>query len=95
MANTKFNAKNGISVGGVNGSTPVDVVDSLGNLTTASLTIPATGFVVALTGLYENSANITANYTIAAGNNALSSGPITVASGITVTIPSGSVWSIV
>jgi hypothetical protein len=46
-------------------------------------------------GLYENSATISANYTIGTGNNAMSAGPITVASGVTVTVPSGSVWTIV
>jgi hypothetical protein len=43
-------------------------------------------------GLYENNSVISANYTITAGNNAMSSGPITVNSGITVTVPSGSRW---
>jgi hypothetical protein len=46
-------------------------------------------------GLYENSATISANYTIGSGNNAMSAGPITVSSGVTVTVPSGSVWTIV
>jgi hypothetical protein len=43
-------------------------------------------------GLYENNSVISANYTITSGNNAMSSGPITVNSGITVTVPSGSRW---
>lgn len=43
----------------------------------------------------ENGQTVTTNYTITSGNNAGSFGPITVASGVTVTIPSGSVWSIV
>jgi hypothetical protein len=46
-------------------------------------------------GLWENSASITANYTIGTGNNAMSSGPIVVATGITVTVPTGSSWAIV
>lgn len=46
-------------------------------------------------GLWENNATISANYTITAGNNAMSAGPITVASGITVTVPSGSTWTVV
>ena len=46
-------------------------------------------------GLIENSATIAANYSITAGNNALSGGPITVNSGVTVTVPSGSTWSVV
>lgn len=46
-------------------------------------------------GLWENAATITANYTITAGNNAMSAGPITVDSGVTVTVPSGSTWTVV
>lgn len=46
-------------------------------------------------GLWENNASITANYTITTGNNAMSAGPISVASGVTVTVPSGSTWTTV
>lgn len=46
-------------------------------------------------GLWENSATISANYSITSGNNAMSAGRITVASGVTVTVPSGSSWAIV
>lgn len=44
---------------------------------------------------YENDTNVTTDYTITAGKNAMSAGPITVDNGITVTIPVGSEWSIV
>ena len=43
----------------------------------------------------ENGQTVTADYTITSGNNAGTFGPVTVATGITVTVPSGSVWSIV
>jgi hypothetical protein len=43
-------------------------------------------------GLYEMANTISANYSITAGNNAVSTGPLSINSGITVTIPSGSVW---
>ena len=46
-------------------------------------------------GLYENSNTISANYTIGTGNNAMSAGPITVATGVTVTVPTGSTWVVV
>ena len=46
-------------------------------------------------GLWENSATITTNYTITTGNNALSAGPISIASGVVVTVPSGSSWVVV
>jgi len=46
-------------------------------------------------GLWENNATISSNYTITSGNNAMSAGKITIASGVTVTVPSGSTWTIV
>ena len=42
--------------------------------------------------VYENSQLITANYTMTSGTNGHSVGPITVNSGVVVTIPSGSAW---
>jgi len=44
---------------------------------------------------YENGQNVTTDYTITSSTNAMSAGPITVDSGATVTIPSGSTWTIV
>ena len=45
--------------------------------------------------IYENDIHVTANYTVTSGKNAMSAGPIIVDDGVTVTIPDGSVWSIV
>jgi hypothetical protein len=45
-------------------------------------------------GLYEMANTISANYSITSGNNALTAGPITINSGISVTIPTGSTWVI-
>ena len=44
--------------------------------------------------VYENGQTITSNYTMTSGNNGESAGPITVSTGVTVTIPSGSRWVI-
>lgn len=44
---------------------------------------------------YENDQAVTADYTLTSGKNAMSAGPITVNSGVTVTIPSGSTWAII
>jgi len=46
-------------------------------------------------GLYEHANTISANYTITSGNNAMSAGVMTINSGVTVTVPSGSRWVIV
>jgi hypothetical protein len=43
----------------------------------------------------ENNQNVTVNYTITSGKNATSAGAITINSGVTVTVPSGSRWVIV
>lgn len=42
--------------------------------------------------VYENAQSITHNYTMATNYNGESVGPITISSGVTVTIPSGSRW---
>lgn len=44
---------------------------------------------------WENGTTITTDYTITTGKNAMTAGPITINSGVTVTIPSGSVWTVV
>lgn len=44
---------------------------------------------------FENDININFDYTIPTGRNASSTGPVNIASGVTITIPSGSAWSIV
>jgi hypothetical protein len=43
-------------------------------------------------GIYVNSKTVSTSYTIATGNSGMSAGPITIASGQTVTISSGSRW---
>ena len=44
---------------------------------------------------FENGQTVTANYTITAGNNAMTAGPVSINGGVVVTIPSGSVWTVV
>ena len=44
---------------------------------------------------YENDLTVTTSYSITTGRNAMTAGPINVASGATVTVNSGSVWSVV
>ena len=44
---------------------------------------------------YENDTNVTASYTITTNKNAMSAGPITINNGVTVTVPTGSVWTVV
>jgi hypothetical protein len=58
---------------------------------TGTLTAPA---VSASNGLVINSNTVSASYTIPSGSSAMSAGPMTVASGQTVTVSSGSRWVI-
>lgn len=44
---------------------------------------------------WENDITINNNYTITAGKNAGTFGPITIAAGVSITVPNGSTWSIV
>jgi len=46
-------------------------------------------------GMYEHEHTIDANYSITSGSNAMSAGPITISSGVSVTVPTGSTWVIV
>jgi len=42
--------------------------------------------------MYENTAIVSSNYTLTSGSNAMSVGPITINSGVAVTVPSGQKW---
>lgn len=44
---------------------------------------------------FENAQTVSTSYTISTNRNAMSAGPITVADGVTVTVPSGSTWTVV
>jgi hypothetical protein len=45
--------------------------------------------------IYEANTVISSNYTITPGKNGLSPGPITINTGVTLTVPTGSVWTVV
>lgn len=44
---------------------------------------------------FENDQTVTTSYTITTGKNAVTAGPVTIGSGVTVTVPSGSSWVVV
>ena len=77
-------------------STLGQAVTTTGNLPTANITgilLPST---MAYAGgvVYENANTISSNYTMTTGRSGMSAGPITISSGVTVTLPSGSRWII-
>lgn len=92
-------------VGKVPLATDLDVGELAVNLADAKLySKNASGTVISVgggsgntttNGLFEHANTISANYSITSGNNAVSAGAITIASGVTVTVPSGSTWAIV
>lgn len=44
---------------------------------------------------WENDTIITTDYTVTTNKNAMTAGPVTLNTGITVTVPSGSTWTVV
>jgi hypothetical protein len=76
--------------------TPTTIYTSNANLlykpSTGELTSVA---MVSSNGIQINSKTVATSYTIATGNNGLSAGPVTVNSGISVTVSSGSIWVVV
>jgi hypothetical protein len=76
-----------------NGNTTAATFDTSQNLTVVgAATAPS---VVASNGIFVNANTVSTNYTVAAGYNGVSAGPVTVNSGITVTVSAGSVWTVV
>lgn len=65
-----------------------NAVAKTGDTMTAPLTITGKPF-------FENGQTVTGDYSISANCNAMSAGPVTINSGVTVTIPVGSSWVIV
>ena len=64
-------------------------------LSTISGTIPVAQSNTALvTGvpIYENTKAVTTTYSVTSGSCAMSTGPITLNAGVTVTLPAGSRW---
>ena len=51
--------------------------------------------VGAASGVLEMANTVSANYAIASGYNAISAGPMTIQAGAELTIPDGSVWTVV
>lgn len=68
-------------------ATNADTLDSLHS--SAFARAGAGGSIVEMPG------TISANYSITSGSNGMSAGPISVANGVTVTVPNGSTWVIV
>ena len=104
VGGTGIGALNNNSVILGNGSSAVKFVapGTAGNVlvsdgtTWTSNTAPTSGALAAgNNSIIINNVNITANATIAAGQNGFSVGPVTTANGVTVTIASGQQWVVI
>jgi hypothetical protein len=70
-------------------------VDFAANVKDVFVTYPAERAVIGGMGYVENAATVTQSSVINAGNNAISAGPVTIASGVSITVPSGSRYIVV
>lgn len=66
------------------------------SVNTTSITTMNVGgpFRITSSPFIENSTNVIVDYTISTNFNAFSAGPITINTGVTVTVPVGSTWTI-
>ena len=102
-ASTEFRAAIGISSGGTVIGAGITQLNFIG----AGNTFAVTGNTmdVSISGgamgggsnrvFFENDITVTDDYEITTGKNAMSAGPLTINAGVTITIPSGSDWTIV
>ena len=102
-------AISGASLTALPATLPASSAANLTNIPAANITgtLPAidgsnlTGISAGATGggsdqvFYENGQTVTTNYTITNGKNAMSAGPITINSGVTVTVGSGETYTVV
>jgi hypothetical protein len=72
---------------GIGTSNPSEVLDVSGNITSS-------GHIESQAGFFINDINISSSYTIPAGKNAMTAGPVTVDDGVVVEIPDGSTWTV-
>lgn len=86
---------NGSGTGTVTVQSPNTNSNFTQTLSAVAGTIPVVSTSTALiTGapIYENTKNVTTSYSVTSGSCAMSTGPITLNAGVTVTLPSGSRW---
>ena len=75
----------------ISGSSTIDA-SAIGGTTPAAV---RGSTMEASNGIMANATTVSTNYSLPSGYNALSAGPVAVNSGVTVTIATGSVWTVV
>lgn len=83
--------------GGATGATGISGIDGATGATGATGPAGTGGATGAGTDeiFWENDQIVNSSYTITTNKNAMTAGPISVASGVTVTVPAGSTWTVV
>jgi hypothetical protein len=99
-----IDASQNVSIANLTVTDTIDITNDLtlignldvgGSINFADGTVQTTAaYMGANNCMFENNMTITDDYTITAGRSASSVGPITIDSGVSVTIPSGSNWVI-
>lgn len=79
----------GPSVGETGFNTTLNCLETYSGTAWASASLVASGTI------NQNNQTVLANYTMSANTSGVSSGPISLANAVTVTLPSGSRWVIV
>jgi hypothetical protein len=101
--NEKFRIEESGNVG-IGKTNPATALDVSGTVTATSFAgdgSSLTGIAAGAGGggndeiFWENGQNVTTNYTITNGKNAMSAGPITINSGVTVTVGAGETWTVI
>jgi len=102
IAGTDYNTSTANTIAGLTALSASDsVVVTVYRLFNGSDAMPLTGGEfsgpVGLGGvpIYEIVLTVSTDYTITDGRNAMSAGPITIASGVTVTVGTGETWTVV
>jgi hypothetical protein len=78
--------------GNSSGNLVIETVNDAYSSSTNRATLDANGNLQIGGGIFVNSQTISSNYTIASGSSGSSAGPVTISSGVTVTVSSGSKW---
>ena len=82
---------------GASNQVPVLTINAKGQITSSTVATIVTGAQGGGSDrlFWENDQTMTTNYTITAGKNALTAGAVSINSGVTLTIPSGSTYTVV
>ena len=85
-------------IGNVTGNLTGNVTGNLGvsgNVTATGGVTASNGFNAVTVPFFRNTPTIAANYTVTTTYNEMSIGPITIQTGVTVTVDSGATWTVV